>query len=94
MRTGFRRSLEQATLGVMPDYGFSGEGMRIGSISTGKTAEKHGFKDGDVVVKIGDQPITDLITYMSAMQNFHVGDQINMIILRDESQIDTTIEFI
>ncbi|WP_436515962.1 PDZ domain-containing protein [Ekhidna sp. To15] len=94
MKTGYRRSQEQATLGVMPDYGFSNKGMRISTVSAGKTAEKYGFREGDIVVKIGDHPILDLISYMSAMQNFNVGDQVNMIVVRDGSQLVATIKFV
>ncbi len=44
----------KVTLGVMPDYGFQGKGLRIDAVNKDKPAEKAGLQAGDVVVKIGE----------------------------------------
>lgn len=91
--SGSKRSKEAATLGVMPDYGYSEEGMRMNSISAGKTAEKFGFQKNDIVVKIGDHDVKDLIGYMSVMQNYNVGDMVDVKLLREGSELKVAIEF-
>ena len=42
------------TLGVIPDYGYSGTGMRIDGVSKGKTAEKAGLQAGDILLQLGE----------------------------------------
>ena len=55
------------TLGVMPDYMFDGKGMRIDGVSKEKTAEKYGILKGDIVVKIGDLEVIDMMGYMKGL---------------------------
>lgn len=81
------------TLGVMPDYMFQGDGMRIDGVSEGKPANKAGFKAGDVVVKMGDMDVTDMMSYMKALSKFNKGDRTTVIIKRGEKQIKRKIEF-
>ncbi|HMC00586.1 MAG TPA: M20/M25/M40 family metallo-hydrolase, partial [Flavobacteriaceae bacterium] len=50
-------------LGVVPDYLFDGKGMRIDGISEDKPAQRAGLQKGDIVVKLGDSTITDLMSY-------------------------------
>lgn len=94
LTSGAKKSSEAATLGVMPDYGFSGTGMRLSSISSGKTAEKNGFRKGDIVVKIGKHIVEDLIGYMSAMQHYNVGDTVDVVTKREESKFIISVEFV
>ncbi len=63
------------SLGVIPDYGYSGTGFRIDGVSPQKTAEKIGLKAGDVLLKLGDHKITDINTYMQALGNFKKGEK-------------------
>jgi len=80
------------TLGVMPDYGFSGTGMRIDGVSKGKTAERIGLQAGDVLLQIGDYKFVDVQTYMQVMQHFHKGDKTTLHIKRGEKEITFDVE--
>ena len=62
------------TLGVMPDYMFDGTGMRIDGVSKEKTAEKYGILKGDIVVKIGDLEVIDMMGYMKGLSMYEKGD--------------------
>jgi hypothetical protein len=42
------------TLGIMPDYTFSGTGVRADGVSDGRPAQKAGLKAGDVIVQLGE----------------------------------------
>jgi len=81
------------TLGVMPDYLFDGEGMRIDGISKGKTAEKFGILKGDIVIKIGDVEVPDMMGYMEGLSKFEKGDSAVVKIKRDEEIINKSIVF-
>ena len=58
------------TLGVIPDYLFSGTGMRIDGVSEDRPAAIAGLKKGDVVVQIDTLKILDMMSYMSALGQF------------------------
>ena len=81
------------TLGVMPDYGFTGSGMRIDAVSKGKTAERIGLKAGDVLLQLGDYKFVDVQTYMSALQHFKKGDATTLKISRDGAEKTFDVQF-
>ena len=83
----------KVTLGVMPDYLFDGIGMRIDGISKGKTAEKFGILKGDIVVKMGDHQVNDMMNYMEALSKFNKGDATKVELNRDSKIIEVDIIF-
>jgi aminopeptidase YwaD len=81
------------TLGVMPDYGYSGSGMRIDGVSKGKTAERIGLKAGDVLLQLGDYKFVDVESYMQALQHFHKGDATTLLVARDGKEMHFDVQF-
>jgi len=81
------------TLGVMPDYAYTGSGMRIDAVSKGKTAEKAGLKAGDVLMQLGDYKFVDVETYMQALQHFKKGDATTLIIQREGKEMKFDVQF-
>lgn len=63
----------KVTLGVVPDYLFSGKGMRIDGVSEEKPAQKAGLQKGDIVVKMGEFEVTDMMSYMKSLSKFEKG---------------------
>jgi len=80
-------------LGVIPDYLFDGTGMRIEGVRPDKTASKAGIEDGDIVVKMGDVEVTDMMSYMKALSKFKKGDSTKVIIMREEEKIEKQVTF-
>lgn len=80
-------------LGVVPDYLFTGEGMRIDGVSDGKTAYKAGIVKGDVVKKLGDSLVTDMMSYMRALSSFENGQKTIALIDRNGELIEIEVEF-
>jgi len=80
-------------LGVVPDYLFDGKGMRIDGISEDKPAQKAGLQKGDIVIKLGDSAIVDMMSYMRALSAFETGDKTKIIVERNGEQIEAEIEF-
>ena len=81
------------TLGVMPDYLFDGKGMRIDGVSKGKTAEKFGILKGDIVTKIGDIDVLDMMDYMKGLSKFEKGDTTVVNVNRSNEIISINIIF-
>jgi len=63
------------SLGVVPDYLYDGSGMRIDGVTDGKPAAAAGMKRGDIVVKLGDSTIVDMMSYMRALSGFQSGQK-------------------
>ncbi|MDT0553470.1 M28 family peptidase [Urechidicola vernalis] len=83
----------KVTLGVMPDYLYDGKGMRIDGVTEDRPAHKAGILKGDVVVKMGDIEIADMMGYMTGLSKFKKGDSTTVIMLRDGKEITTEVTF-
>ncbi|MEO9868877.1 MAG: M28 family peptidase, partial [Ekhidna sp.] len=81
------------TLGVVPDYMFDGEGMRIDGVSEDKPAIKAGILKGDIVVQLGDSTVTDMMSYMRALSTYSKGDKTKVIVDRGGERLNFSIEF-
>lgn len=80
-------------LGVVPDYLFTGEGMRIDGVSEDKPAQKAGLLKGDVVKKLGDQEVTDMMSYMKALATFENGQTTIVTIEREGELMEVEVTF-
>jgi hypothetical protein len=88
-----RNSKLKVTLGVIPDYGYSGTGMRIDGVSPGKLAERIGLQAGDVLLQLGDVKFVDVQSYMGALGKFDKGDKTKLRISRGKDEKTFDIEF-
>ena len=70
------------SMGIMPDYTFSGTGVRADGISEGKPAEKAGLKAGDIIIQIGDYKIPDVQGYMQVLGKFKKSDATKVTVKR------------
>jgi hypothetical protein len=83
----------KVTLGIMPDYMFSGIGVHIDGVTEGKPAFKAGLLKGDVVVKLGEHTVTDMNSYMKALSMFKKGDTTKVKALRGNDLIEKDLTF-
>ena len=77
----------------MPDYGFTGTGVRADGISPGKLAERIGLQAGDVLLQLGDYKFVDVMSYMKVLGKFKKGDKTKLIIKRKDEEKEFNIEF-
>jgi S1-C subfamily serine protease len=73
----------KVTLGVIPDYLFDGEGMRIDGVSEGRPAANAGMIRGDIVRQIDTVEVKDMMSYMTALSLFEAGVESNVTIERN-----------
>lgn len=81
------------SLGIMPDYTFSGTGVRADGISAGRAAEKAGMKAGDIIIQLGPHNISSVETYMQALAKFKKGDSTTVKFKRGEEVIEASVQF-
>ncbi len=77
----------KVTLGVIPDYLFDGKGMRIDGVKDGRPAANAGIEKGDIVVKMGDLEIVDMMSYMKALGAFTPGQTVKVTVRRSDDQL-------
>lgn len=81
------------TLGVLPDYLYSGNGMRIDGITEGRPADNAGLQKGDIVIELGAVMVSDMQSYMEALSQFKKGDTAQLTFQRGEEQKTVEIQF-
>jgi len=83
----------KVTLGVVPDYLYNGKGMRIDGVSEDKPAQKAGMQKGDIVIKMGDFAVEDMMSYMKSLGKFEKGNTTKVQIKRNEEIIELEVTF-
>ncbi|MGB3008227.1 MAG: M20/M25/M40 family metallo-hydrolase, partial [Chitinophagaceae bacterium] len=81
------------SMGIMPDYTFSGTGVKADGVSEGKPAQKAGLQAGDIILQLGDYTISSLENYMQALGKFKKGDKVKVKIKRGNEMLEKTVEF-
>ncbi len=83
----------KVSLGVMPDYVYQGEGMRIDGVLEGRAAAQAGLEKGDVIIRIGDVEVKDIYGYMEGLSKFESGDQTIVVVKRGDEVIEKAVTF-
>jgi aminopeptidase YwaD len=83
----------KVTLGIMPDYTFSGNGVRADGIIEGKVAMKAGMKTGDIILQLGDIKVLEMQAYMEALSKFKKGDKTKVRVLRGKEEVVMDVVF-
>ncbi len=87
------RSSFKVTLGIMPDYTFSGDGVLVDGVTDGRPAIKAGILQGDIIYKLGAFDIHDVQTYMQALNKFEKGQATDAHIRRGDKNLIFTVTF-
>jgi hypothetical protein len=83
----------KVSLGIMPDYTFSGPGVLVEGVSSGKAAEKAGILAGDVILKLGNNNTSTVQDYMKALGTFDKGQTIDATIIRANKEMMIKVNF-
>lgn len=81
------------TLGIMPDYVFDGEGLRVDGVKEGKTGFKAGLKKGDVIVNMDGKPIGNIQDYMKQLSSLKKGTKTTVTVRRGEQTKVLDVQF-
>jgi len=87
------KSSFKVSLGIMPDYTYSGEGIRADGVTDGKLAQRIGIKAGDIILQIGNYPFSDMQSYMGTLNKFSKGEAARVRVKRGNNEIFFDVVF-
>jgi len=84
---------DSVTMGVLPDYSYSGEGFRIDGVREGGPADNAGMQEDDVILQMGEIEIADIYAYMEALSEFSKGEEIVVKVRRSGEIVELPLTF-
>ena len=84
----------KVSLGIMPSYAGTGDGLEIDGISRKDgPAFKAGMKKGDIIKFIDGKPVNDIYEYMERLSNLEKGMTVPIKIMRNGKLITLSVTF-
>ena len=78
----------------MPDYVYNKtKGLRVDAVLPDKPAFNGGIKDGDIIIKMGDKPVSDIYEYMHRLSEYNKGDKVEVVVVRDNMEVSLEVTF-
>ena len=79
-------SSRRASFGTVPDFTYSGEGVRLDDVRSATPAARAGLRPGDIITRVNDEPVDGMRGYSEALKKLAPGDEIRVHYLRDGIQ--------
>lgn len=90
---GRRAASFKVTLGVTPDYVYTGEGMRVDGVIDDRPGAKAGMQKGDIILQMGDIPVKDIYGYMEGLSKFKSGETTKIKVKRGDKTMELNVTF-
>ena len=83
----------KVTLGIMPDYVYDGEGLRVDGVKEGKPGYKAGLLKGDIIISLNGQNIQNMKDYMKTLMSFEEGIKTTVTVRRGSETKALDVQF-
>jgi hypothetical protein len=87
------RSAFKVTLGIMPSYASSEDGLKVDGVTEGRPGHKAGIQTGDIIIKLGDVEVKNIQHYMDALGKFEKGQTVPVKVRRNNEELDLFVTF-
>lgn len=77
----------KASTGSVPDFSYTGGGVKIASVVEGSVGEKAGLQAGDIIIAIDGTAVTNLMEYSNALKTYQPGDNVELKVKRNGKEI-------
>ncbi len=94
-KTGSSEKKERkVSLGTIPDFTFTGKGVRLSGVVPGSPAEACGLKEGDVIIDVNSRAVHTLSDLSQCLKSLAPGNRISIIFLREgkEATVETEVK--
>lgn len=75
------RDTDQAYIGIQAEPGFDGPGAKIAAVEPESGAAAAGLKPGDVILKVGERPISGLLELKNSLVGVQPGSTVTLEVL-------------
>jgi hypothetical protein len=89
-----QRTTRHVLLGTVPDFAYTGQGVRLDGVTPDTPAIKVGLQEGDIITRIGNTVIEDLEAYSDILKSLQAGDEITIVFMRDNMEHSVTTKVI
>ncbi len=88
------KRMQKVSLGIIPDFAYSGDGCRLSGVVPDTPAESSGLREGDVIVGIGSDRVHSLRDLSTILKALTPGDRISITFLREGKEMTTQAELV
>ncbi|MEZ5526466.1 MAG: M20/M25/M40 family metallo-hydrolase [Gammaproteobacteria bacterium] len=81
-----------ASLGTIPEFNYSGDGVQISGVTPGGAGELAGLQAGDVLLQFNGERIADLQQYSNLIRAAAPGDIVSLQIRREDELLTVQVE--
>jgi Zn-dependent M28 family amino/carboxypeptidase len=89
--TNSRSTSFRVSLGTIPSYAESSDGLKLDGVREGSPAEKAGLKAGDKVVKLAGRDVRNVYDYTQALSEMKAGQDYEVVVVRDGQRLTLKI---
>jgi hypothetical protein len=79
-------------VGIAPESYAGNDGILVGRVFEGTSADLGGVEAGDRVIKWGGQEITSVESWMPMLGGHQPGDMVDIVVVRDGEEVELTLE--
>jgi len=83
----------KVTLGIMPSYADTKDGLHIDGVTEKRPAADAGIEAGDILLKIGTCPVKEVYSYMECLTKINSGDELPVTISREGKEMTMQVKF-
>jgi hypothetical protein len=87
-----RMSAPRVWIGTIPDFAGEVVGYKLSGVSEGSPAAIAGLKGGDIIIKFGENKITNLYDFTYAISNYKPGDKVKVVVKRGDEEKEFELE--
>jgi C-terminal processing protease CtpA/Prc len=82
----------KVTLGIMPDYAFQGEGLRVDGVIADRPAAHAGILPGDIIIRLGRDDVRGMQSYMEALSHQQPGNVADVVVRRGAEELHFKVQ--
>lgn len=81
------KTSRKVATGSIPDFAYTGNGVKIGAVIEGSAGDKAGLKTGDIIIAVDNDKVENLQEYTVILKKHKPGDPVKLTIQRDGKEM-------
>jgi aminopeptidase N len=81
----------RVSFGSIPDFNYTGEGVKVSGVLPDSPAEKAGIKEGDLIVEFAGVTVEDLRSFSNILKGLTPGEEVEVVFVRGGERHTATV---